>query len=127
MRKSIYELYKLVCIPMERKGSFRLEAVLEFLRGQDPADIGVTNDLYKVLAVQCDCDWRAFERSIRTLKDKCWENNGTRELFQKELNLTDYPRTSEFIKAMAYKLERMEKGMEKPDEPVPPAEIHTCV
>lgn len=127
MRKSIYELYKLVCIPMERKGSLRLEAVLEFLRGQDPADIGVTNDLYKVLAVQCDCDWRAFERSIRTLKDKCWENNGTRELFQKELNLTDYPRTSEFIKAMAYKLERMEKGMEKPDEPVPPAEIHTCV
>lgn len=105
---NIYELFKQTRIPMTRKGSYRLEKTLEYLRDHDPAEMRVTEELYRVLAAQCHCDWRAFERSIRVLKDKCWDDAETRKVFEKELNLLEFPKTSDFIKALFYRLEYME-------------------
>lgn len=64
--------------------------------------IQVTKDIYPVLAARHHISKESVERNIRTVVEKCWEND--RELIQKMAGykMTYCPTNSDFIDFAAY-------------------------
>lgn len=109
MQADVYDLFIRFQIPLWKKGSNRLEKILEYLRGKDLSGMRVTEDVYKVVAKQCKCTWEALERSIRELIKKCWDNQETKALLEKEFFYSKRPTVSEFITNLSAELEYKKK------------------
>ena len=89
-------------ITSKYRGYYLIIDAIEIAYKNQHQCLHITKDIYPIIARKHNISSRSVEKNIRTIVEKCWENN--RELMQEVAGckLTCCPTNSEFIDYVSY-------------------------